>query len=178
MAEPYIGEIRVFAGKFVPDGWAFCNGQLLPIAQNTALFSILGTAYGGDGKTTFALPNLMGRAPVHQGTGSGLTPRSVGDEFGVDTVTLTTSTMPTHTHYARAATGQGSTEDPTGNVFAESPPLVRHGPQTAMYSPTPNASLTGQALSSTGQNQPHNNMQPYLGLNFMIALQGVFPSRS
>jgi len=120
----------------------------------------------------------MDSAPLHQGAGPGLTPRSVGEQFGDPTVTLTTETMPAHSHYALASTGDGSTGNPSGNVFAESPPEVRHGPQTEMYSPTPNASLSNLALSSTGGGQAHNNMQPYLGLNFIIALNGLFPSRS
>lgn len=175
--EPYIGEIRLFAGNFAPKGWEFCNGQLLSISGHTALFSILGISYGGDGKTNFALPNLSGSAPVHQGTGLGLTPRSVGQSFGSPTTTLTVETMPSHTHSARALAGDGSTGDPTNNVFAESPPPTRHGAQTQLYSTSPNASLANQALSQVGEGLPHNNMQPYLGLHFIISLEGEFPTR-
>lgn len=178
MAEPFIGEIRVFAGNYAPEGWALCNGQLLSIRQNTALFSILGTAYGGNGTTTFALPNLLGSAPVHQGTGQGLTPRNVGEAFGKPVVTLTVNNLPGHTHFAQATTAEGSTGNPMGSVFAETPSAGRHGAQEPMYGTTGNVSFNPQALASAGGNQAHNNMQPYLGLNFIIALEGVFPNRN
>lgn len=178
MADPFIGEIRVFAGNFAPQGWALCNGQLLSIQQNTALFSILGIAYGGNGTTNFALPNLMGSAPVHQGTGPGLTSRNVGSAFGEPVVTLAVNNLPRHTHLAQATTGEGSTGNPKDNFFAETPSAGRHGAQEPMYGTTANASFSPQALSSSGGNQAHNNMQPYLGLNFIIALEGIFPNRS
>lgn len=179
MAEPFIGEIRVFAGNFAPKGWAFCNGQLLPIQQYAALFTVLGITYGGDGRTNFALPNLMDAAPIHQGAGSGLTPRTLGEALGAAGVTLNIQSMPAHAHLAQASTGQGTTNNPSGNVFSETPSSGGHGGQVPMYSPT-SASLknmNAQALSSSGGDQPHNNMQPYLSINFIIALQGIFPSR-
>jgi microcystin-dependent protein len=178
MPEPFLGEIRTFAGSYAPAGWAFCNGQLLSIAQNTALYSILGTMYGGNGTTQFALPNLMGRAPLHKGEGPGLTPRTVGDTVGEESATLTIDNLPMHTHQVVASTGSGSTGKPEGNVFAESPAPGPHRPPVSLYSASPTTTMNGQALSSTGGDQPHNNMQPYLGLNFIIALQGIFPSRN
>ncbi|WP_340540926.1 phage tail protein [Nocardioides sp. GXZ039] len=165
--EPYIGEIGVFGGGFAPYGWALCEGQVMPIQQNTALFALLGTAYGGNGTTTFGLPDLRGREPVSAGTGPGLSPYALGERVGSETVTLTTQQMPAHGHVpiasATAATGQA-----TGSVWAPA---------------TPRAYRTGSAgrftlatLGTAGSSQPHQNRQPYLVLNFCIALQGVFPS--
>lgn len=170
--DPFIGEIRIFAGNFAPYGWAFCNGQLLPIAQNTALFSLLGTTYGGDGKTNFALPNLQGRAPMHEGAGPGLTPRTLGEIGGDASVTLLTSEMPMHNHTISGCTSPGSQADPTNAVWGTS----GRGKAPA-YSTTGDTDMNLQSLNSTGGSQPHNNRQPYLALSFIIAMQGIFPSR-
>lgn len=170
--DQFIGEIRVFAGNFEPRGWAFCNGQLLPIAQNTALFSILGTLYGGDGKTTFALPDLQGRVPLGQGSGPGLTPRSVGGRAGETSVTLVPSQMPQHTHDAQCGdtSNQGAA---SGNVWSNAGRGV-----PAAYAAGPDASMPPDTVQLAGGSQPHNNQQPYLGLSFIIALQGEYPQRS
>lgn len=169
--DPFIGEIRPFAGNYAPRDWAFCAGQLLQIAEYTALFSIITTTYGGDGMTNFALPDLRGRAVMHQGTGAGLTPRTINEITGTSTVTLIESEMPSHTHapQARNIANQKVTE---GNVWGSVSPF-----SPSIYSPTPNTSMNPQAISPTGGTQSHNNMQPYLGLNFIIALDGVYPSK-
>lgn len=171
MSEAYVGEIRIFAGNFAPYGWAFCNGQILPISQNTALFSLLGTTYGGNGTTTFALPNLQGRAPMHWGTGPGLTPRSLGESSGTAAVTLLSTQMPVHTHTLNAAIDPAESDNPANLALAR-------GSNVTPYVPTPNATLSPSTLSTQGGNQPHNNMQPYLTMNFIIALQGIYPPRS
>ena len=174
-ADPYIGEISIFAGNFAPRGWAFCNGQLLPIAQNTALFSILGTTYGGNGTTTFALPDLRGRAPLSSGQGPGLSDYDLGQSGGTETVTLTTNEIPAHNHSVGAFNNKGDQSNPTNNVNAI---VVDSSNGTAnAYAASANATMNNGAVGSTGGSQPHNNMQPYLTLNFIIALQGVFPSR-
>lgn len=173
MTEPFLAEIRIFAGNFAPRSWAFCNGQLLSIAQNTALFSLLGVTYGGDGRTTFGLPNLMGRAPMHWGDGPGLTPRVLGETSGATSVTLTTNTMPAHTHNLMASSSPASGRDPTNNPLARS-----RGGNAYQSNVNQNVvSLAQQAVMPNGGSQPHNNMQPYLGLTFIIAIQGIFPSR-
>lgn len=171
MSEPYVGEIRMFAGNFAPRGWAFCDGQLLAISQNDALFSLLGTVYGGDGRTTFGLPDLRGRVPVHVGSGPGLSPRSWGEKYGQETVTLTTSQMPTHNHDVLASNAVGSQAAPGGAMLASSP-TVR------LYRPVPtNADFDAAATSSVGGGQSHNNIMPFLCVNFIIALFGIYPSR-
>jgi microcystin-dependent protein len=175
MSEPFIAEIRIFAGNFAPRSWAFCDGQLLPIAQNTALFSLIGTTYGGDGRTTTALPNLQGRAPMHPGRGPGLTARRLGERVGVETVTLTEAQIPSHNHTARANTA-GADAGPPDNTKS----FARSGGGQA-YQANANANLVdlaSQTLSTTGGGQAHTNVQPYLVLNFIIALQGLYPSRS
>ncbi|MCX7571872.1 tail fiber protein [Tumebacillus sp. DT12] len=179
MADAYIGEIRVFAGNFAPKGWALCNGQLMSISQNTALFSILGVQYGGDGKTTFALPNLMGNAPMGQGSGQGLTPRTVGEKVGSSTVTLLTTEMPGHNHAPQAINVQGTTVDPTGSYWSQSVAEGLPGLETQipLFNPTPDTPMSPVALNVAGGSQPHNNMQPYLAMNYIICLQGEFPSR-
>ena len=164
MADPYIGEIRMFGGNFAPEGWALCNGQLLSISDNETLFVLLGTTYGGDGQSTFALPNLQGRLPVHQG--NGFTP---GQSAGAETVTLTTSTIPNHAHALIATSSSGQKNAPASSMLATS----RSDIYTAGYDP---ASMSNAALGRTGGSQPHDNMQPYLAVNFIIALQGFFPS--
>lgn len=175
MADPFVGEIRIFAGNFAPRGWAFCDGQLLPVSQNTALFSILGNMYGGDGKTNFALPNLQGRAPMHQGAGPGLTPRTIGEFGGTSTVTLLESEIPSHTHQPQAYSGAAGSADPTNQVWAKA--VAGRGSDYLAYAATTSATMSAQAVVPAGGSQPHNNMQPYLGLSFIIALQGVYPAR-
>jgi microcystin-dependent protein len=173
MADPFIAEIRIFAGNFAPRGWAFCNGQLLAISQNTALFSLLGTIYGGDGRTTFGLPNLQGRAPMHQGQGPGLTPRTIGELSGSTTVTLLTTEMASHTHAMVASTSPASARLPTDSALSRS----RNG--NAYQTQASNlATMAPAAIGQAGANQPHNNLQPYLTLTFIIALQGIYPSRN
>jgi microcystin-dependent protein len=170
MSEPFLAEIRIFAGNFAPRSWAFCNGQLLPISQNTALFSLIGTTYGGDGRTTTALPNLQGRAPMHPGRGPGLTSRRLGERGGVETITLSQAQMPNHTHQF-----VGSDEDADRNSPAASRYLAE-GEQ--IYGPASNLTAMGDALQNVGGSQAHNNLQPFLAINFIIALQGLYPSRS
>ncbi|MFC4214702.1 phage tail protein [Pseudophaeobacter arcticus] len=176
MSEPFIAEIRIFAGNFAPRSWAFCNGQLLPISQNTALFSLIGTTYGGDGRTTTALPNLEGRAPMHPGRGPGLTSRRLGEKTGVETVTLTEAQIPNHSHTARARSGAGT----AGTAPNPSASISKNGFLDRLYSVNPSGltDMASQSVESTGGNQAHNNIQPFLVMNFIIALQGLYPSRS
>lgn len=171
MSSPFVAEIRIFAGNFAPTGWATCDGQLLPISQNTALFSLLGTFYGGDGKSTFALPNLQGAAPMHQGQGPGLTDRFIGESSGSEFVTLIESEMPAHNHFINARPGAGipPSATPANNIAARS--------NQRPYSTTANALMNPLFAGISGSSLPHNNMQPYLTLTFIIALQGVFPPR-
>ncbi|MBU7315156.1 phage tail protein [Paenibacillus oleatilyticus] len=171
--DSFLGEITMFAGNFAPKGWAFCNGQLIPIAQNTPLFSILGTQYGGDGKTTFALPNLQGAAPMHWGNGPGLTPRNIGQSGGSRTVTLLTSQLPAHTHLVNsAAMGSGTTVE--GMLWAKTPGRVGGAAYGGFTNSVP---MHPGAVQSAGGSQPHNNMQPYLAIHFIICLNGMFPPR-
>ena len=172
MSEPFIAEIRIFAGNFAPRGWAFCNGQLLPISQNTALFSLIGTTYGGDGRTTTALPNLEGRAPMHPGRGPGLTDRRLGQRGGVEMVTLTEAQMPSHQHSVEADQTPANLTNPIGNFAARGRGV---GVYTSTNNPVP---MEANAITNTGGSQAHNNMQPYLTINFIIALVGLYPSRS
>lgn len=179
MSEPFTAEIRIFAGNFAPRGWAFCDGQLLPISQNTALFSLIGTTYGGDGRTTTALPDLQGRAPMHPGRGPGLTSRRLGEKIGVQTITLNSSQMPSHTHPAQADAEAGGT---FGGGADSATPIGSHlGNTTAagefFSTGATDAPMNSAAIENTGSSQAHNNMQPYLTLNFIIALQGLYPSR-
>lgn len=166
MAEPFIGQIMLFAGNFAPRGFAFCAGQLLPIAQNTALFSILGTTYGGNGQTTFALPDLRGRVPLGPGQGPGLQNRDLGESAGEESHTLIVGEMPQHAHLPQAANSDQTTNRAAGSVPANG----------GVYSTSPNAS--GAPTGLAGGSQPHNNLQPYLGLSYCIALEGIFPSRN
>jgi microcystin-dependent protein len=170
MADPFVAEIRIFPFNFAPKGWAFCQGQLLPLSQNTALFSLLGTVYGGDGKSTFALPNLQGSAAMHPGQGSGLSLRDLGQIGGSETITLLVSEMPVHTHIAN-----GSDEDDDSTL----PGAHAYGKLSVAYAPanSPLGAMAPQSLAPAGASLPHNNMQPYLTLSFCIALQGVFPQR-
>lgn len=169
MADPFVAEIRIFPFNFPPTGWAFCNGQLMPISQNTALFSLLGTVYGGDGKSTFALPDLQGSAPMQPGQGNGLSLRDLGEMSGVESITLLISEIPLHTHSYTATEEAANENNPANNAPAAG---------VGMYA-TPGAvtQMAPQALALAGGGLPHNNMQPYLTLNFCIALQGVFPQR-
>lgn len=179
--DAFLGEIRIFAGNFAPTGWAFCNGQLMPIVHNTALFSLLGTTYGGDGKTNFALPNLQASAPMQQGEGPGLTHRTQGQTVGAHTVTLQASQIPAHTHQANSADRVGNTHQPQNAVWAQAPFQGKiFQSQTPVYSSSTDAQMNVAALSTAGMGQPHNNMQPYLGLNFIIAIgeNFIFPPRS
>lgn len=172
MATPFVGQIIIFGGNFAIRGYAFCNGQLIAIAQNNALFAILGTTYGGNGQTTFALPNLQGRVPIHFGSGSGLSPYQLGQQGGSESVTLTTPQLPAHTHTAslKASTNEATDTEPTNQYLATG----------NSYTGTTNTQLNAGAIVGgiTGGNQPHENRQPLLALNFLIALQGIFPSRN
>lgn len=174
--DQFVAEIRIFSGNFAPLGWALCNGQLLPISQNTALFSLLGTTYGGDGKSTFALPNLQGSAPMHPGQGPGLSLRDLGEIGGEQNVTLLQTEMPVHTHGVQGATGSNQTS-PGGNAWASGQKLGG-GNIYAPSNPQSNVQMSPLALSIAGGDLPHNNMPPYLGLTFIIALQGIFPPRA
>lgn len=164
MAEPFLSEIRLMSFVFAPKGWAPCNGQLLPINQNQALFSLLGTTYGGDGRVNFALPDLRGRAPIHVGSG-----HTLGERGGEQAHTLSIAELPTHTHVASGTSATGTTPSPAGNVLADSP--------SQLYAdPTQLTSLAAGSVTNTGGSQAHLNMQPFLTLSFCIALQGIFPS--
>lgn len=175
MSEPFIAEIRIFAGNFAPRGWAFCDGQLLPVANNTALFSLIGTTYGGDGRTTTALPNLEGRSAMHPGRGPGLTARTLGEKIGVSTVALTEAQIPSHTHTLRGDSSSSNVTTPS-NLSS----LGRTAGTNQLYQNNTTANLVDLAsatVSTTGGGQAHTNVQPYLTLNFIIALVGLYPSR-
>lgn len=172
MPEPFIGEIRIFAGNFAPRGWAFCNGQTVPVSQHTALFSLLGTTYGGDGRTNFALPDLRGRAPMHRGEGPGLTSRRLGESGGATTITLSEEQMPEHDHALQANSNPGDLQAPSDRRV-----LARTQPGYAWQSGGPDVDLASAAVGEAGGGEAHENLQPYLAANFIIALQGVFPQR-
>ena len=174
MADPFVAEIRIFPFNFAPRGWAWCDGQLLPISQNTALFSLLGTTYGGDGKSNFALPDLQGRAPMHPGQGPGLSLHDLGETGGSETVTLLESEMPGHSHAMRAYSDPGDLADPTNRAIARAPTGKPFQTNTAASV----AQMAPSSLAPAGGDQPHNNLQPYLTFYFCIALQGVFPPRT
>lgn len=173
MADPFVGEIRAFPFAFAPVGWATCEGQLLPISQNTALFSLLGTTYGGDGRTTFALPDLRGAAPMHPGQGPGLSLYALGEQGGSEAVTLTVTEIPAHTHAWTASQSEGGDTSPVGEQFA-----VGVGGINSYAAGPASVPLSPSASGSVGGSQPHENRQPYLPVTFCIALQGVFPPRS
>ncbi len=175
MSNQFVAEIRIFAGNFAPTGWALCNGQLMPISQNTALFSLLGTTYGGDGKSNFALPNLQGSTPMQQGQGPGLSLRDLGEIGGEQNVALIETEMPAHNHTVEGSSGSAGQSSPAGNAWA-SAPFGR--PSIYAASSGSNVQMNPLAASVTGGNQPHNNMMPYLCLTFIIALQGIFPPRA
>jgi microcystin-dependent protein len=174
MAEPFVGQIIMAGFNFAPRGYATCDGQILSIAQNTALFSLLGTTYGGNGQTTFGLPDLRGRVPVHQGQGPGLTNRTMGEVSGSETVTLISSEMPMHNHLFNVTNVAGALPNSNGNFLATSGDA-----NVPIYRPTADGStLNPQSVGLAGGNQPHNNMQPYLVISFSIAMEGIFPSRN
>lgn len=175
MADPFIAEIKIFAGYFAPRGWAFCSGQLLKIAQNTTLFSLVGTTYGGDGRVTFGIPDLQGRTPMHPGNGPGLTSRRLGEKGGTKTETLTEAQMAKHTHLMKATTSPASSFTPTSNS------AMARSVGGNIYQQDSSNNLTmlhSSTLSDTGGSQSHNNLQPLLTLNYIIALQGIYPSRT
>jgi microcystin-dependent protein len=166
MAQPYVGEVRMFAGNFAPVGWMFCEGQLLPISENETLFQLIGTTYGGDGESTFALPDLRGRLPIHQGNGVIL-----AETGGVEEVTLTTAQIPAHTHALAASTSSGTTTNPGTHVVAS--------PPSSLYiQDAPSATMSPQAIGPAGGSQPHTNLSPYLCINFIISLFGIFPTQT
>ena len=172
MSSPFIGEIRMFAGNFAPVGWAFCDGSLIPISENDALFNLIGTTYGGDGQTTFALPDLRSRVPVHAGNGPGLSTYSLGQAGGVEQVTLTTQQLPSHGHAVIASTNAGTQGVPTGGVLAASTSVALYN------SNAPNNQMHTGTVGQAGGSQPHDNLQPFLCINFILSLFGIFPSHT
>jgi microcystin-dependent protein len=168
MAQPYIGEIRMFAGTFAPSGWSFCQGQILAISGNEALFNLIGTTYGGDGQQTFALPNLASRVPIHQGS-NGVNTYVIGQNGGTETVTLNSNQMPSHTHIPAANSGNGGSSDPTSNFWAAS--------AAKQFNTSSSSQMAAGAVATVG-GAPHDNMLPYLAINFIIALNGVYPSQN
>lgn len=172
MSNPYIGEIRMFGGNFPPAGWMFCNGQLLPISENDALFTLIGTTYGGDGQSTFALPDLQGRLPIHAGQGPGISQSYlIGEKAGVESVTVTVNQLPIHSHPMLGSADPASAKGATGNVLGRGPAEV----YASEYTPD---TLSAQSMTPVGGSQPHDNFQPYLCVNFIISLFGIFPSQN
>jgi microcystin-dependent protein len=172
MSEPFVGEVRMFAGNFAPRGWAFCDGQMLAVSQNDALFSLLGTIYGGDGRTTFGLPDLRGRIPIHAGSGPGLSPRSLGSKAGAENVTLTTNQLPSHSHEFTATTANATDSTPNntmtmGKGVGFDPYIDQNG----------SVSMNANNVTAVGGSQSHTNIMPFLCVNFIIALVGIYPSR-
>jgi len=172
MSEPFVGEIRMFAGNFAPQGWAYCDGQLLAVSQNDALFSLFGTIYGGDGRTTFGLPDLRGRIPIHAGSGPGLTPRTLGSKSGAENVTVTLNQLPSHTHPMQATEELADSPNPGGQIAARSTTVDLY----INENPSPNLAAT--SITSTGGSQSHPNIMPFLCVHFIVALFGVYPSRN
>lgn len=178
--EPFIGQITMVGFNFAPRGWAMCNGQLLPIVQNQALFSLLGTMYGGDGITTFGLPDLRGRCAIGMGQGAGLSSYAQGEMAGVENVTLISTQMPSHTHQLMASSANGTVSDPKNAVIANNQVTIERGNTVSgsAFNPGPvNATMNPQTIQPAGGNQPHENRQPYIAMNYIIALEGVYPSR-
>ena len=173
MPDPFLGEIRTFAGNFAPAGWALCQGQVLPIAENDALFSLIGTTYGGDGVSNFALPNIASRIPLHQGNGPGLSPRVIGEAGGSETVTLTAGQLAAHNHAAVCSNTTANSASPVNSYWS-----TDSGGNTRAYSTTSGSTMAALAIGITGGGQPHNNVQPYLVINYIIALEGIYPSRN
>jgi microcystin-dependent protein len=171
MADPFVAEIRIFPFNFAPKGWAWCDGQVMPISQNTALFSLLGTTYGGDGKSTFALPDVDGRAVMHPGQGPGLSLHDLGETGGSETVTLLESEIPAHSHAVDASQADGTERSPAAQRLATGVAISQY------QAPGPLTNMSPSAVAPAGGDQPHNNLQPYLTFYFNIALQGVFPPR-
>lgn len=171
MSEPFLAEVRIVGFNFAPRGWAFCDGQILPINQNQSLYSLLGTTYGGDGRTSFALPDLRGRTPIHVGRSNGGGHHTLGQKSGEETHTLAANEMPQHTHVAQASSADGTTPVPDGHVLAQTPSRIYNDPTNLNE-------LRSGTVTNVGGGQAHNNMQPYLAVNFCIALQGLFPSRN
>ena len=170
MAQPYVGEIRMFGGNFAPAGWELCNGQLLPISENETLFQLIGTTYGGDGESVFAVPDLQGRIPIHQGQGPGLSNRTVGEMAGVESVTLTTQQMPVHNHALIASLNLGVEKNPGNQMLAA-------GTNVQFFRAiAPSANMAPTVIGPAGGSQPHENVMPYLCINFIISLFGIFPS--
>jgi microcystin-dependent protein len=175
--DPFVGEIRIFGGSFAPVDWMFCEGQLLAISQNTALFSILGTMYGGDGRVTFALPDMRGRAPLQQGAGPGLTPRSVGEMDGEEAVTLTMQEMPAHNHLANGVAGTGTAKAPGNAVWSQFATGGRPPVPTKLFAASADTTMAPDAIAPAGDGMGHNNMQPFTAMRYIIALKGIFPQR-
>lgn len=171
MSEPFVGEIRMFAGNFAPRGWAFCDGQLLAVSQNDALFSLLGTVYGGDGRTTFGLPDMRGRIPVHAGTGPGLSPQRLGAKLGSESETLTVNQLPSHTHPLNATSAAATDNNPSGKLTGESASVDLY------FEGDPNADMASSAITEVGGSRSHTNLMPFLCVHFIIALVGIYPSR-
>jgi len=172
MPEPYVGEIRMFAGNFAPNGWMFCEGQTLPISENEVLFQLIGTTYGGDGEETFNLPNLASRVPIHMGTGPDGTTYQIGEQAGTEQETLSTQQIPIHSHALLASTGPGGLNAPAGNITGESAAIKIY------IDDTPTAAMNAAAVTPAGGSQPHENCQPFLCINFIISLFGIFPSQT
>ena len=171
MSEPFVGEIRMFAGNFAPRNWAFCDGQLLAVSQNDALFSLLGTIYGGDGRTTFGLPDLRGRIPIHAGSGPGLSPRPLGQHQGTEAETVTVNQLPSHSHTVRASNAAASSTLPAGHALARPDKNLFRASGTT-------ANMAAQAVGNSGGSQSHSNVMPFLCVHFIIALYGIYPSRN
>ncbi|MBB4838560.1 microcystin-dependent protein [Sphingomonas kyeonggiensis] len=172
MAQPYVGELRIFAGNFAPAGWMFCEGQLLPISENETLFNLIGTTYGGDGQSTFALPDLRGRLAIHQGTGSSGTSYLLAETGGAEEVTLSINQIPAHSHPMLGASGNGTQANPKNNVLASSTLVKLYSGEAA------DTAMSASSITSIGSSQPHTNFQPYLCLNYIISLFGIFPSQN
>jgi microcystin-dependent protein len=174
MSNPFVGQLKMFAGNFEPTGWMFCAGQLLPISENDVLFQLIGTTYGGDGQSTFALPDLRGSAPIHQGTSSQGTTFTIGQKGGTENITLTTNQIPAHNHTLEASNNKGTSPDPTGN----SPAVDASSIPNYVDNTNNLVNINSTALANSGGSQPHDNMQPYLAISFIISLFGIFPTQS